>query len=72
MTKLQEKSPLVTLTCWSLKITRDLEPQGQRGSGVHKARKELEITNLTWKVGRPREWNSLKVDNKRYKRRLPK
>ena len=40
MTKLQEKLPLVILTCWSLNIARDLEPQGQRGSRVHKARKE--------------------------------
>ena len=37
MTKLQEKSPLVILTCWSLNIARDLEPQGQKGSGITKS-----------------------------------
>ena len=36
MTKLQEKSPLVILTCWSLNIARDLEPQGQKGSEITK------------------------------------
>ena len=39
---------------------------------VHKARKGHEITVLTWKMRRPREWKKLKVDSKRYKRRLPK
>ena len=37
---------------------------------VHKARKGPEITSLTWKVGRPWEWKSLKVGNKRCKRRF--
>ena len=32
-----------------------------RGFGVHKARKGPEITSLTWKVERPREWKSWKV-----------
>ena len=34
MTKLQEKSPLIILTYWSLNIVRDLEPQGQKRSGI--------------------------------------
>ena len=37
MTKLQEKSPLVILTCYSLNIARDLRPQSQKGSRVTKS-----------------------------------
>ena len=38
--------------------------------GVHKARKGPEIISLTWKVGKSREWKSLKVGNKRCKKRF--
>ena len=39
--------------------------------GVHKVRKGPEITSLTWKVGRSWDWKSLKMGNKRCKRRFP-
>ena len=58
MTKLQEKSPLVILTCWSLNIARDLGLQGQKGSRIFK----LDIASE----------KTMRVDNKRCKRRLPK
>ena len=58
MTKLQEKLPLVILTCWSLNIVRDLGPQGQKGSRIVK----LDIASE----------KTMRVDNKRCKRRLPK
>ena len=31
------KSPLVILTCWSLNIAKDLEPQGQKGTKDHQS-----------------------------------
>ena len=58
MAKIQEKSPLVILICWSLNIVRDLEPQGQKGSRIVK----LDIASE----------KTMRVDNKRCKRRLPK
>ena len=40
--------------------------------GVHKVGKGSKITSPTWKIRKPQEWKSWKVDAKRCKRRLPK
>ena len=49
--KLQEKSPLVILTCWSLNIARDLEPQGQKGSRITKSNMENEKNMRMEEIG---------------------
>ena len=60
--KIARKLPLVILIGWSLDIVRYLE--------FTRPEKRFEITVLTWKMKRPRGRKSLKVGNKRCKRRF--
>ena len=48
------------------------ETTTSEGIWSSQGQKKPEITSLTWKVEKPLEWKSLKVVNKRSKKRFPK